>query len=1641
MSKKARLSLIIIPAILILAIGLGVLVNYYANLPEHLSQHETIVLGQNRFVPGSQVALRVLVRDTSDATPLPAAEIEIGLKPAAGGRELTLFEGVTDESGNVDVSFEVPEEVDPSQVLTVKTRSKLGKDELEQPVTIIRDYRVLLTTDKPIYQPGQLVHLRALALGSFDLAPAVDQDIEFIIADGKGNKVFRQSMVTSAFGVASADFQLANEVNTGAYKISAVMGNTTSEKTVSVEHYQLPKFDVKVETDRSYYQPGDLVQGTLHAEYFFGKPVASGDVEIEGFTFDVAKNSTLNLQGSTDDSGDFSFEFNLPGYVAGSDLESGLGTFYLQASVTDQTKHTESASHSLPVSNNLLVIEAIPESGSFRPGIENLLYVLTSYPNGAPAETMLEIAVDEGSRYLAAETGPYGLAKVPFTPDTPWHSMRITASDASGATTSREFYFEGFSQEESILLRPERPAYRVGETMLLDIYTAANSGTTYLDITREGQTISTLAVVIHEGQGQVAVDLTPDMYGTLAIHAYKIMGSGSITRDTRLVVVDRADDLSLILNTDQDVYRPGDDAGIDIQVDGRGGGVQAAIGLAIVDESVFALAEQDPGFAKLYFLLEQELLKPRFDLHGFSVPDLITTETVEDPTLRNAQEGAASASLSEAAVETTAFGLQANSHDQAIQNASERQSTFFGNLSKSLSGLLVLLPLSIFGVNAVAMWRKRAFWQSLVAGLLAIVLVGVVLYGNGLFGLFDWLLDHGETVLIILGLVFLASLIGLIIYAWRIRDLSLGWSLIVLLILAGIVIAAFFSLELADWFPGDLLFLAILVGLSLLPLAFLMRSAGFGFDRRLLPALAAFILAFGLVLIPMSTLMGGAMAPSKGWDGGLLVEEEVFFNQGLVRGEPMMEMAGADFEVVEEAMEMPAAAEPSPAQGQEPPRLRQYFPETMLWLPDALTNPEGSLHLEVPVADSITTWRLTALASSQDGRLGSATGGLRVFQDFFVDLDLPLALTVGDEVAIPVGVFNYLTEEQTVRLEVEDADWFEFLDEATKEITIAGNDIDVVYFRIRAQAFGNFPFTVTALGSQMSDAIRREVRVYPDGKEIRASYSDRLTPGETVNKTVTIPVDAILGTQSLTVKVYPGVVSQVVEGLEGILRMPNGCFEQTSSSTYPNVLVLDYLQSSGQIAPEIQFKAEEYINLGYQRLTTFEVNGGGFSLFGSPPADRMLTAYGLQEFSDMARVHNVDSALVDRAARWLLIQQTGDGSWENDQGLVHENTWQNLDNDRLPVTAYITWSLVEAGFGDNPGTRQGLSYLREFQTQAKDPYVLALVANALVAADLDSGGSLDSTTLSILDRLASEAKQEGNGVVWESGVATFIGSIGQTGSIETTALAALAFLRSNTHPDLANNALTSLIQQKDSFGTWYNTQATILALKALIETVHNGAEDVDAQVTVTLNGGESRTIEIGPENIDVVQLIHFEDVRLNDNEVVVNVSGKGNLMYQVTSSYYLPWDKLALYPDVLEAKELVTIDVRYDRTELAIDDTVTVDVSVTLNASGGHADWALIDLGIPPGFTVQAEDLSTLVAVSQDKPADSNETTIERYELTGRQILVYIGNLNQGQPLNFSYRLIARFPLVAQTPASSAYDYYNPDVTGEAEPQLLVVSE
>lgn len=226
--------------------------------------------------------------------------------------------------------------------------------------------------------------------------------------------------------------------------------------------------------------------------------------------------------------------------------------------------------------------------------------------------------------------------------------------------------------------------------------------------------------------------------------------------------------------------------------------------------------------------------------------------------------------------------------------------------------------------------------------------------------------------------------------------------------------------------------------------------------------------------------------------------------------------------------------------GGPPLRVREYFPETMLWQPALITDDRGVATLPLNFADSITTWRMTASASSKGGLLGGVTTPLRVFQDFFVDLDLPISLTQNDEVAFPLAVYNYLKTPQTVKLELEQEPWFELADSLgrVRSLDLKPNEVTAVKFRIRARKLGSHPLTVKAYGSKMSDAIKRSIEVVPDGTKKEQVVTDRLTGR--VTQTIDIPAHAIPDSQKLFVKIYPGIMSQVLEGTEGMLRLPGG---------------------------------------------------------------------------------------------------------------------------------------------------------------------------------------------------------------------------------------------------------------------------------------------------------------------------------------------------------------------------------------------------------------------------------------------------------------------------------------------------------------------
>ncbi|UCC12636.1 MAG: hypothetical protein JSW02_03655, partial [candidate division WOR-3 bacterium] len=1431
------------------------------------------ILGQDQFIKGTPVTYRIIVQNQRSNEPLQNARIRVTLE--ADDVEKTVYEGRTDRSGTCRAEFILAEDIEHAD-LKFAVSSDIGEDEYATSIKVVTGNITYLVTDKPIYQPGQVIHIRTLSLKKPDLA-AVSGDVTFEVEDSKGNKVFKKIITTDEFGTAYIPFRLADEVNFGDYTVRAILTGEKTEKTVKVEKYVLPKFKITMTTDREFYLPGERIEGDIDVQYFFGKPVIDGKVKITVYRFDIGFQKEAVLDGKTSSDGLYHFSYDLPDYFVGEPLEKGDAFVRLDVEVIDKANHSEKISAKKKVVQDVIGLSIVPEGGSLRLGLDNRIYVLATYPDGSPCTAQVEMQIDK--KKLTAKTDDFGIAEFSYKPADAKTTILVTAQDDKGETARLEKSFSLDVDRDQIIMRIPRGIYKVGEKIELDVLSTKRTGRAYLDVIKDNQTILTKSVDIHNGRGTYTLNLTPDISGSIWLHAYIVTPGSDIVRDTRFCFVHPATDLNIAVSGDKPEYLPGEDGQIRFTVtDTDGAPVVAALCVAIVDEAVFAVSELHPGLEKVYFLLEKEILTPRYEIHGFQPEEIVRKPGIE-PRAENVMFSTLEPKEPFPVHYTTPQDI-----DTKVQQA------FYNRLVAAREIIYAAINKYLAKHNEYPK-SETALEEFIDEGFLREE------------DLFDpWLRHYQVTT----------------------SDAEFTW--------------------------------------------FNIASAGadgvFGNQDDISDAMW------------------------WGWegDGKMFLEAEQMMMPRAAAAVPM-----PDARIAKGAV--PIASKTNGDRGPREPRVREYFPETFVFEPALITDPDGIATLSLTMPDAITTWRVTSFASSATGDLGSVLSEIKVFQEFFVDIDLPVALTQGDEISIPVAMYNYLPREQEIRVQLQEEEWFDVQGKLEIKKKLQKDEVSVVYFPIKVNEIGYHSMLVRAYGEVKSDAIKRTIAVLPDGRKFEDIISDRLEG--TVAKAISFPANAIPDANSAMLKIFPGIYSQIVEGLDGLFRMPFGCFEQTSSVTYPNILLLDYLRQTEQIKPEMEMAAEEYISMGWQRLLSFEVSGGGFSWFGDAPANKILTAYGLMEFNDMAKVYEIDERVIERTASWLTAQQNKDGSWSPDAQYLHAESWGKIQKSELMPTAYIVWALGEAG---NRGTavQKGLEYLKNNLKSANDPYILALVANAFVAVEPKG-----ATTMEALKKLISKAKEEDDAMYWASDIPSITFSRGMGADIEATGLAAYALVRSGKYSDAVTKTLTYLIRSKDPSGLWYTTQGTVIALRSLVAALGGTTEEVDAQVVVKMNGKTIKELKIDTDNADLMHQIDLTGHLDKQNTVEVSVNGEGNFLYEITRAYYIPWKDLPR-PD----RPPFTIDVDYDRTELAINDVVEVDVSIKLNKAG-TAQMVMVDLGIPPGFTVQTPTLDELVGKK-----------IQKYTITPRQLIIYLDEVSSKKPVEFSYQIKAKYPIRAQVRSS-----------------------
>jgi hypothetical protein len=217
----------------------------------------------------------------------------------------------------------------------------------------------------------------------------------------------------------------------------------------------------------------------------------------------------------------------------------------------------------------------------------------------------------------------------------------------------------------------------------------------------------------------------------------------------------------------------------------------------------------------------------------------------------------------------------------------------------------------------------------------------------------------------------------------------------------------------------------------------------------------------------------------------------------------------------------------------------------------------------------------------------------------------------------------------------------------------------------------------------------------------------------------------------------------------------------------------------------------------------------------------------------------------------------------------------------------------------------------------------------------------------------------------------------------------------------------------------------VLALKALIEGTSTplGGEK-PRKIDIVLNGETLRTIDIPADQAEVMQQIDLSaQLQAGEQQLALIDRTETGTGYQIAFWYNV--DEVAAPPVDAVAPPL-SVNISYDRERLAVDEHVGAR-AIVVNNMESPAPMVILDLPIPGGFAMEAQELDELVGSKK----------IAKYQITARKAIVYLRALRPGEELELNYRLKATMPVKVTVPPGEAYEYYDPAKRGASKSALL----
>ncbi len=1590
-----------------------------------------------RVRPGAVLAFGLRTAHPGSRAAAEGVDVRVTLE-TEDVREIASLELVTDSDGLASGQLNVPYSLElRSLALHAQARRGSFQQEVVDQVQLRLEPHIFIQTDKKLYQPGQTVHIRALLFAGERAVAGLP--VKFTVSSPE-QTAHRFEARTSRFGLASGEWNIPKDAQLGRYNVLVQTPEMDLEYAhFEIRRYELPRFKVSAQADRPYYLPGEEAGIEVSAALLSGKPVPdarvrliveesrSWDAEHEDWRIEPAQEYTAQTgrDGSTRVEADLSEVFRKH-YLDRADTSFPRSKpVYLSVFVTDPaTGRTEADRLRLLLTSTPVHIQIL--TSELHAGFPSIFWLQTTEPDGSPLSAAVDLALpsEMGGGVLKGSSNRYGCAKILGPPVPPLEDevlavpVSITARDAAGrqGRLDQQVYLVS---RPTVFLEPEHRILSQGEPIRLRISSSPEVERVGIAALGRRGWLSNRIVDLTRQTSSLEIPYSNDFEGFVTIRAFSLVDSKEL--GVARVVYPRPARLTVNVLPDRPEYRPGDEAAISFRIDTHDVPSNAILGVAVVDEGVSLRQEADDR----QYSSASQAARSGSEV-SLSTLLHLDTHTGPDPELELAAEALLNSS-----------GWYGYFHAAESQAAMVGATSGFSEWLKRQRETVQLEK----RLSEACGERGRGFPQNEAALRNSLSRSGFPLetlrdpWGQPYYARFK--MYDRPTILVR--------------FENRPREprslaREVGHRVIVRLFSKGLDGLE----ETADDFEFDgcdgLVSTTIYGDLPPLPTVSGDLFGTGSVSGRILDETFGYIPGAELTVRIAGTdrrITAHADDEGRFHVGDLpigrvdLVVALPGFRTATLTDVPVYYSADTEVEIILKLGEITesitvtgpgrllqteTASTSRPESEANAPRLRSYFPETLIWQPALETGPDGRAQLRFRMADSITNWRIRAVASTVDGRLAFADGSIRSFQPFFLELDPPPVLTRGDRVAVPVTVRNYTGQTQSVELAARGSEALRLLDHSERRLTLGPNGSQSESFWIAAdRTRSHASIRIDARGADISDAVRKDLKVQPDGR--RSGQSTSHWSSNTDHLELDLPPGRIDDQTTSELRIYLDPLAQILDAADGLLRRPFGCAEQVASVAYSNLLLLRALALRPGHDPEIEAKARRILETNALRLTAFQTRSGGFSFWRYGEPSLPLTGYVLEVLLELRGSVTIDDWTLIRAAAWLVSQQKNDGSWSDGWSDCTPQIYRAI-NRLLSMP-----DLDRAGVlrkSAEPALERGFSRLCDSAAQNQVPASLTQMASAAFAAGDQSLG------LSLAERLLQCAVHKGDWVYWEPGDRLSFGSWGRAARIELTAQVLMALLQGSAvsdQPLLPDNVLKSallfLFENRDRFHVWWSTQATVRVLEVLLaarERLHLDQPSL-APTRVLLNGQELPAQDFGTADQQgmVTAPIPASALKDGSNLLEMEFPGAGGALVQWTADYFVPWTQEELGRRTVSNEDLA-FTVRYEPTRLRLGDSVHCHVRIERS----QKSWGMliVEIGLPPGAEVDRTSLDAQKAVY-------------RYEVAPDRVTTYVWPLEGEYGFEFTFR--PRYPAQAVAPSSRVFDYYNPEASLNLAPVAFQV--